>query len=240
MTRNLLHPAVLKRLRSLNDAFLAGKISQDDYADQVQRLDTDEGRQEAVADRVREVLEDWRLHVVETIGKRNDPSIFDPGRLKAPATHRRVIEHFLNSDRGVFLHGLSGAGKTWTALLAAQALLAKHPGIECRAISCTDLRERLLDLSKRPDDKREFIENLGCSEVLLIDDAFHGISESFVESFRRILDHHEGRIIITCNWSIAELGKRTRGTAIARGMATLLRRIEDSCDSFSFIEEITF
>lgn len=186
-----------------------------------------------------EVAQGWRADCYAALGI--DMEGFDAARLRAPRQHERIVEAFHrgHSGRGLFLHGFTGSGKTWTACRAVEAMVYSYPGTAAVVHDAGELKDRLSELARDPAGRLAFMDDLTTCDVLLVDDLFHVANEGYVEALRRIIQK-ASTVVLTSQFSLVEVVERYAREPYARGIEAIARRIEDGCDIHELTEEINF
>ena len=107
---------------------------------------------------------------------------------------------------GLWIYGPSGGAKT--RAMASIVTVAAREDKQVSTWTASELKGRLASIATTGDGDRQasitaFIDGLAGVDVLVLDDLFQTFSASFGENLRRLLDHFNGQLIITSNYSPA-------------------------------------
>lgn len=131
----------------------------------------------------------------------------DKANVKISGIARRYVEHFLKmkaNGKGLLFFGDTGVGKSFIAACIANALIDK--GYKCLV---TNFPRIINELSGLYEGKQEYINDLNCYELLVIDDlAIERDTEYTAEIVQNVVDsrYRAGLpLIVTTNLKISEL-----------------------------------
>lgn len=131
----------------------------------------------------------------------------DKANVKISGIARRYVEHFQKmkaNGKGLLFFGDTGVGKSFIAACIANALIDK--GYKCLV---TNFPRIINELSGLYEGKQEYINDLNCYELLVIDDlAIERDTEYTAEIVQNVVDsrYRAGLpLIVTTNLKISEL-----------------------------------
>lgn len=165
------------------------------------------------------------------------PEAFKPERFRGDLQALKRVRDLRASESdtdkgGLFLFGPAGAGKTRAAVEMYWSLA---PGCECQWWPVAKLKSELAKLRANEDGKAELLDSLANADELFLDDFGHVLSAPFLEFLRLVFESRgDCGAVITSNFSLRDLYRRGEAEGYPELMASLVRRIDESCEPVEF------